>query len=100
MFAQSEEVALARRPLGMPLYGAALATGRPCRDLMPGQSIAVSGRRQRLRICVDDAGLEFLPDGAGAIPVKPNDSFAIAGAPAVIWGTLTLTIPPAFLLPF
>ena len=81
MFAQSEEVAVARRPLALPVYGTALSTGRPCRDLVPGQAIAVSGRRQRLRIRVEDATLEFLPDGASAVPVKPNDSFVIAAAP-------------------
>ena len=99
VFAQTEEVALARRPLTLPLYGTALATGRPCRDLMPGQAMAVSGRRQRLRIRVDDAALEFLPDSAGAVPLKPNDSLVIAGAPALIWGSLEITIPPVFLLP-
>ena len=98
-FAQSEEVALARRPLARPLYGTALATGRPCRDLMPGQAVAVSGRRQRLGIGVDDPGLAFVPDGAAAVPVKPNDSFGIVSAPALIWGALQLTIPPALLVP-
>jgi hypothetical protein len=99
VFAQSEEVALAKRPLAYPLYGATVSTGRVCRDLMPQQSIAVSGRRQRLRIIVEDASLEFLPDGESAVPVKPRDSFMIAAAPTMFFWGSEVTIPPVALPP-
>ena len=99
VFAQSEEVALAKRPLAYPLYGATVSTGRVCRDLMPEQSIAVSGRRQRLRIIAEEANLEFLPDGGTAVPVKPNDSFMIDAAPTVFFWGSEATIPPAALPP-
>jgi hypothetical protein len=97
VFAQSEEVALAKRPLAYPLYGATLSTGRVSRDLMREQSLAVSGRRQRLRIIVEDASLEFVPDGESAVPVKPNDSFMIAAAPTLFFWGSEVTIPPATL---
>jgi phage-related baseplate assembly protein len=95
VFAQSEEVALAKRPLAYPLYGTTVSTGRVCRDLMPQQSIAVSGRRQRVRIIVEDANLEFVPDGESAVPIKPNDSFMIATVPAQLVGTTEVAVAPA-----
>lgn len=99
VFAQSEEVPLARRPLAYPLYGATIATGRVCRDLARGQTIALTGRRQRLRIIMDSTSLVFQPDGDAAVSIKPNDSFMIASAPALlIWG-MEITIAPQFLPP-
>lgn len=81
VFGQSEEMALAKRPLEYPLYGTAISTGKPCPDLAPAQALAVSGRRQRLRILIDDSTLGFVPDGQTAVTTKPNDSFIIAAAP-------------------
>lgn len=97
VFAQSEQVALAKRPLAYPLYGSIVSTGRASRDLAPGQSIAVIGRRQRLRVIVEDPNLEFVPDGGSAVPVTPNDSFMIASAPAMLVWNLELAIEPAHL---
>lgn len=95
VFAQSEQVALARRPLAYPLYGPVVSTGRASRDLAPGQSIAVAGRRQRLRVIVEDANLEFIPDGGSAVSVTPNDSFMIAAAPVQLVWFLEIAIAPA-----
>ncbi len=99
VFAQSEEVALARRPLGYPIYGATAVTARVSRGLLPDQPIAITGRRQRLRVTADDSGLAFVPDGGAPVPLKPHDSFMLSGPPALIWGTFEIVIPPALLLP-
>jgi hypothetical protein len=95
VFAQSEALALAERPLDYPLYGTDLALAVLSPLFVPGQELAVSGRRQRLRIAVDDPALAFQPDGAAAVPLAPGDSFAVAESPAeLVNGVETIVSPP------
>lgn len=48
--AQSEEIAVAETPLTYPVYGATLTLNSRVEGLVPGRAIAISGKRQRLRI--------------------------------------------------
>jgi hypothetical protein len=93
-FAQSEEVPLAERRVGYPLYGTELPLSRVSTHLKPEQAIAVSGRRQRVRIVVEDDTLQFVPDGGDPVPLAPGDSFAVAAPPMEIGGGAEVVIPP------
>ena len=48
--AQSEEIALAERPLSYPVYGETLSLEQLVEGLAPGRPLAVSGKRQAIRI--------------------------------------------------
>lgn len=48
--AQSEELPVTERPLSYPVYGETLSLEQLVEGLMPGRPLAVSGRRQRIRI--------------------------------------------------
>ena len=88
VLAQSEELTLIAKPLAYSLYGSTLALGRRDQNLAHNQALAISGKRQRLRIVVDDSTLKFKPDGATDVVVKPGDSFMLIAAPTwLIFGS-------------
>jgi hypothetical protein len=97
VFAQSEELQLVPRPLDQPLYGSALALGRRVTTLAEGQWLAISGRRQRLRVEGDDPALQFKPDGAAAVSVRPGDQFMLYAAPTWLLPSGEAALPPATL---
>src|SRR6185437_12524280 len=79
VWAQSEELVIAEQPLDFPLYGAIvdLETLRP--DLLGVQAIALTGRRQKLRV---KTGLkhepEFTPDdGTSNLKLHPGDGVTL-----------------------
>src|SRR5262245_9052129 len=75
VLAQSEELALVQRPLPYPLFGTTLALAIRSEELAPKQMIAVSGKRQRLSVEMDDV-LQFKPDdGSADVDLDPGDSF-------------------------
>ena len=86
ILAQSEELRFASRPLGYPLYGAALALDGVAHDLVPDQVLAVSGRRARIGLLADVSGVSFPADPARK--AVPRESFRMAAAPE------TLGTPP------
>ncbi|MGH8721874.1 MAG: hypothetical protein ACREU4_07810, partial [Burkholderiales bacterium] len=97
VLAQSEELKLIARPLAYPLYGAELALGRRDTNLGTGQALAISGKRQRLQIVLDDATLKFKPEAAAEVAVKPGDSFALTAAPTWLFFGTEIALPPATL---
>ncbi len=97
VLAQSEELTLVAKPLTYPLYGDTLALGRRDENLARGQALAISGKRQRLRIIVDDATLKFLPDGAAAVAVQPGDSFVLTAPPVWLFSGSEIALPPDIL---
>lgn len=92
--AQSEELTLAPRPLSYPLYGPVLALGRRDDNLARGQTLAISGKRQRLRILADDAAIVFKPDGEAVVATKPGDSFVLTAAPTWLLFGSEIALPP------
>jgi len=87
VLAQSEELPLAERPLAYPLYGSELVLARRSAELAPKQMLAISGKRQRLRVLVDKT-LEFKPDdGTAAVPLRPGDSFILTAPPLQLVGS-------------
>lgn len=81
VFAQSEELPLAERPISYPLFDKLLPLDRKDEHLAKGQVLAISGQRQRLSVRVDDATLQFHAEGAVAVAVKPGDGFTLLAAP-------------------
>ena len=62
--AQSEQLAVAPQPLLYPLYGQTIEFAALIQGLVPGQSVAVSGRRQKVALTTSAAGLSLvLADG-------------------------------------
>ena len=94
VLAQSEELKLAPRYLPYPAYGPELALDRRVTDLEPRQAIALSGKRQRLRIVADDPALKFVPEGGAAVSVRPNDSFTVIAPPVWLLPPWELALPP------
>lgn len=94
VLAQSEELALIAKPLTYPIYSSTLALGRRDENLSRNQALAVSGKRQRLRILADDSTLKFKPDGAAAVSVKPGDSFRLVTPPTWLFLGSEIALPP------
>lgn len=86
VFAQSEELPLAERPLAYPLYGRLLPLPHRDPDLVRGQVLAVSGQRQRISIRADTDTYAFLPDGAAAVGLKPGDGYVVLASPCRLDG--------------
>jgi hypothetical protein len=94
VLAQSEALAVAATPLAYPLYGGTLALGRIVEGLAPGQALAVSGKRARIRLRrgQPDATLQ-LASGDTAI-LHEGSSLRLAGVPEVKFGSAWLALPP------
>ena len=102
---QSEELPVSERPLIYPVYGSTLPLDAITDDLIPGRPIAVSGKRQRIRItslpllpsatrtAILPAIPEFVLDEGGSVQLKLDDVFAIAAQPLkfVVFKTVPLT---------
>lgn len=79
VLAQSEELALAARPLLYPLFGKEISLADREPDLEPEQLLAVRGKRQRVAFAVDVAGIVF-PDVPGRQP-EAGEPFVLLDAP-------------------
>lgn len=94
VLAQSEELTLIARPLTYPLYGSTLALGRRDEHLSRDQALAISGKRQRLRILADDPTLKFKPDGATEVTTRPGDSFVLTAPPTRLASGSEIALSP------
>ncbi len=94
VFAQSEELPLAERPLPYPLYGSLLPLPHRDEHLVRGQVLAVSGQRQRLDIRLDTDLYSFQPDGAAPVALKPRDSYVILAPPLRLEGVFETPLAP------
>lgn len=94
VLAQSEELKLAPRYLPYPAYGSELALDRRVADLGPRLPVALSGKRQRLRIVADDPALKFVPESGTPVAVRPNDSFTVLAPPVWLLPPWELALPP------
>jgi baseplate J-like protein len=83
--AQTEQLAVALRPLRYPVFGGTLDLGVRAPDLAPGQLLAVTGKRQRVALPRDVAGISF-PADAGRKPL-PDEEFLMLAATEVQIGT-------------
>lgn len=81
VFAQSEPLPLGKRPVRAPLYGDRIALATVVPGLARAQALAVSGKRQRLRVAHDRTGLSLSLDDGGVAPLAPGDRLALLAAP-------------------
>jgi hypothetical protein len=81
---QSEELALAARPLIYPVFGSTVVLDRLEPELAPGQLLAISGKRQRVAIAADPAGTLITLWGGGTRPARPGESFVMRSAPETL----------------
>ena len=97
VLAQSELLTVAPRPLPYPVFGSTLVLGVADGNLVPGQFLAVSGKRQRVMIGPDPTGISFADD-PGRIPT-PGDSFQMLAAPIRMVGGTPQSLTPVELDP-
>ena len=87
--AHSEQLAVAPAPLFHPVYGDGLTLGRRVDDLLPGQPIALTGRRQRIGIPPRISGLSLALDDGGSVSLEGGDElFVMAPAVRIVGKTL------------
>ena len=78
VFAQSEQLAIARQPLDHPLYGTVIDIDALRPDLVGVQAIALFGKAQKLEVTTAAAPLTFVPDdgpedGSQNLALHPGD---------------------------
>jgi hypothetical protein len=93
--AQSEELTVANCPLTYPVYGKQLALDIRVEGLRAGQSIAVTGKRQRLRITERASAPVLNLETGGSVLLKPDDNLALAKRPAKLVGGVAQALAPA-----
>jgi len=103
--AQSEELRVGRVPLSYPLYDSKLALESRVAGLMTGRPVAVTGKRQHIRITSlpvvsSGAVATILPsfpklilDEGGSVELQPGDVLSMAAPPSkfVVFKTVPLT---------
>ncbi len=99
VFAQSEALPLAERPVRDPVYGNEIALGQLAPDLLPGQALAVAGKRLRLQLTRRARNLHLTSDSGATADLVPGDSLQVMQAPVVpAAGSTTTPISPAALV--
>jgi hypothetical protein len=93
--AQSEELAITRRPLNYPVYGSELALDLPVNGLSPGRPIAVTGKRQRLRISATANNPVLVLTTGGSLLLQSDDMLFMAQPPLRMIGSVAHDLTPA-----
>lgn len=94
VLAQSEELALACRPLFYPIYGDHIALDGRIDGLVTGQAVVITGKCQRLAIAPGVNHLQLKLDDGGATPLAENDSLALLAAPLKLVGVTSEPLDP------
>jgi len=95
--AQNEPLSLSTAPITYPVFGSELPLGGRADGLVPGRPIAITGKRQRLRItdAAADPILE-LRDG-GSVLLKPDDVLSLTTRPVkIVEGVNAFMTPSGF----
>jgi len=93
VYAQSEALPALHRPLTYPVYGDTLSLAGKVEGLAPARALAITGRRQRIRILADDLVLQL--DDGDPRPLARNDSLQLVAAPLKRAGGALLPLSPA-----
>lgn len=95
--AQSEELVVADVPLTSPVYGAALALNSRVEGLVPGRPIAISGKRQRVRIKkrADSPRLILILHDESEVDLETGDILMLAKCPVEVVGGKEVALTPA-----
>ena len=92
--AQSEELAVAALPVAYPVYGSTLALNNRVNGLSVARPVAITGKRQRLRI--SELALNpilFFP--GGNVALQPGDLLTFAAPPLKFVGGKFVPLSPA-----
>jgi hypothetical protein len=73
VLAQSERLETVATPLFHPVHGDVLTLGRRVTGLVPGQPVALQGKRQPVVIAAGVLGLELELDEGGEVPLTEGD---------------------------
>jgi hypothetical protein len=78
---ESEELALAATPLASPLYGDRVSLDRIAEDLVPGQALALFGKRPRIRIGRDAGDPAWIGENGEQRQLAAGDSLVLLQPP-------------------
>ncbi|HUG29453.1 MAG TPA: putative baseplate assembly protein [Candidatus Limnocylindria bacterium] len=90
VLAQSERLETVDTPLFHPVHGDVLTLGRRVAGLVPGQPVALTGKRQPVAIAAGVTGLELLLGDGDEVPLTEGDRLVMI-EPAV---KIVITMPP------
>lgn len=92
---QSEALSPSGMPLRYPLYGEIVSLNNRVEGLLPGRPVAVSGKRQAIKITHAQATPILLLDQGGSVLLSSGDVLWMTGAPAMKVGTAFVPLTPA-----
>lgn len=82
--AQSEELEIAEQPLTYPLYGTFLDLQELRPDLVRAKVVAITGKRQRIKVRAGVTNLAFFPDdGSDHLVLNPGDQLTLTDPAAL-----------------
>jgi hypothetical protein len=93
--AQSEELTIAKRPLTYPVYGAELALDARVEGLTAGRPVAITGKRQRLRITEQAVNPVLILSAGGSRLLEADDILTVAKPPAKMISGVAHALTPA-----
>jgi hypothetical protein len=82
----SAELTLASMPLDFPVYGEQVALDRHVEGLVPGQALALSGKRPRVVVAAGARNLSLTSDDGVTRVLVEGDSLLLAQAPVRLLG--------------
>lgn len=86
VLAESQELAVARRPVLHPVYGDRVVLDSAAPSLQPGQVLAVTGLRQRIVIAAGVNALALMTESGQTVPLSEGDTLVLTAAPAQVVG--------------
>ena len=99
VFAESEPLAIADRPVRYPVYGDVLALDRLAAGLSRDRPVAIAGKRLRLRITSARNAPALVGTGGVSVPLKEGDELSVVARPAKVVGGTAIALSPEQLLP-
>ena len=93
--AQSEDLAVAPQPLLYPLYGPTIDFAALIFGLVPGQSVALSGQRQKVQIATSATGLSLVLADGTLRTLSPGDVLTLTAGISYLANGAQTYLPPA-----
>jgi hypothetical protein len=95
VLAQSELLVVAPTPLGYPLYGNTIPLSRLAPGILPGRTLAISGKRARVRLRRGQHDVTMALDEGGSVTLSEGDSLRLAAPPEKKSGSTWASLPAA-----
>lgn len=90
----SAELPLARPPLDLPVYGERIALDTHAEGLVPGQALALFGKRQRLVLARGAVGLALTGEDGSTRALAQGDDLLLIDAPVRLVGSTPHYLDP------